>query len=183
MKAANLRKRRAQRGRPRDEDCERTPSGQKSRARRPAEDPRKGAWEARQRVYGVSADQASLEEAGSALGRLKLVGVISGPMYEAGNRYHTLQVNAVRALGGPRNTARGGSGGVSGDVISDDWVEWAVGVTSQFRAFSAALAQINAANTVELVVVHDVDPLPVMHPALRDGLGLLVHKFGLDRGA
>ena len=182
-KSANIRKRRAQRlrGRPRDEDCERTESGRKSRARAPSEDPRKTALEARQRVYGVSADDAGQPEAGSVLGRLYLAQAIDEAMFEAGKRYHKLQTNAVRALTGPASLAKGGNGGCGGDEISPDWVDWATGVIGKYRAFRAALVDINAMNTVEVVVVHDMVPLPEMLPALTEGLDSLVQKFGILR--
>jgi hypothetical protein len=182
-KSANIRKRRQQRtrGRPRDEDCERTESGRKSRARAPQEDPRKTALEARQRVYGVSADDAGQPEAGSVLGRLYLAQAIDEAMFEAGKRYLALHTNALRALDGPASLAKGGNGGCGGDVISDDWVAWAFAVTSHYRVMRAALAHIGVVDTVESIAVYDMEPLPAMLPLLDDGLSLLVQKFGILR--
>jgi hypothetical protein len=74
-KSLNVKKRRAQRGRPVDDNCARTASGRKSRARNaPKEDPRKVAVDARQRIFGLTPEDAAADLAGTALGRLRLGG-------------------------------------------------------------------------------------------------------------
>lgn len=183
-KAATIKKRRAHRGRPADPDCARTDSGRKSRARgAPKEDPRKVAIEARQRIFGLAPEDAATDLAGSALGRLRLSKAITEAMLEAGEKYRILWTDARRALTGPDGLEKGGSPGVGGDIISKDWVDWATRVTGHYRVFSGYLRRIEAINTVECVVCHDMDPAPVMMPALHEGLLLLAIEFGMCREA
>jgi hypothetical protein len=182
-KSLNVKKRRAQRGRPRLEDIEREPNGRGQRGRNPRkhEDPRKVVLEARQRIYGLPAEDAGQPLAGSALGRLRLAGGISEMMFDAGERYRVLWTEAMRALTGPEGFEKGGSPGVGGDIISDDWVTWATRATANYRVAASALGDINAFNTVEYVVVVDEDPIPEMMAALSEGLLLLALKFGMCR--
>jgi hypothetical protein len=182
-KSLNVKKRRAQRGRPRLEDIEREPNGRGQRGRNPRkhEDPRKVVLDARQRIFGLSPEDAATDLAGSALGRLRLAGQISEAMLEAGKKYRILWTEAMRALTGPEGLEVGGSPGVGGDIISDDWVSWATRATANYRVAASALGDINAFNTVEYVVVIDEDPVPAMMPALTEGLLILALKFGMCR--
>ncbi|MBL0848952.1 MAG: hypothetical protein EU981_02515 [Candidatus Liberibacter ctenarytainae] len=70
-------------GRPCKTGVPRTESGRISRSKKSALPPAFVAQEARMRLFGLSALQASQEESGSRIGRLRLAGKISQEQYQA----------------------------------------------------------------------------------------------------
>ena len=203
MKASNLKKRRAQRlrGRPRDEDCERTESGRKSRARAPQEDPRKTALEARQRVYGVSAGLAADPRAETVLGRLNLDGVVTDSMYRAGLQYLGLYRAMCRAIEAPIGLAVS-SGGcqpkdwetmgpvvASKDVMSKEQGEYtdrAVRAIVNFEVMKNSLSIEECGfpardTTVNGVVLEDLPMPDCWRGILQHGLGILAKRMGIDK--
>lgn len=101
MKSRKAVKRIRQIGRPRKEGVKRYANGRIARGdSTPADkDPAKTAREARQRIFGISEDDARREEMGSALGRLKFAGRehgISQEQYEVGRAWESLFRQYVR---------------------------------------------------------------------------------------
>lgn len=166
------------RGRPRDVSAERTASGRKSRARRPKEDPRAVALAARRRVLGLPDELAEHERATTSLGRLWLAGEITGPLFEAGERYLETHGEAMRALVAPVGLAVSDGAGAAGDRVSEDYVVWATKAVARYEALKAALEAVGAHRVVHAVVVEDA-PLPAAsRPVLIEGLGVLASKLG-----
>ena len=169
-----------------DADCERTPSGRKSRARAPQEDPRKTALEARQRVFGVSPADAPDPRVATVLGRLNLDGTITDSMYRAGLQYLDLYLAAMRAIKAPMSRGGGGASH-DGDMLSDDYVVWAIKAVAHYEVMKAALEDAEqgggewCGQAVGAVVLENV-VMPVWWtPELIMGLGILAKKMGIDR--
>lgn len=172
-------RKRAKRGRPRDEAAPRTASGRKSRARRPLEDPRAVALEARRRVLGLSRDIAGHEKAASVLGRLWLAGRIAEPLRAAGEAYVEIHADAMRALKAPTGLAVNGAVGTAGDAVSADYVAWAKRVVARYEKLKSGLAAAGALSIVESVAIEDRPPPAASMPALIEGLRLLAGRLGV----
>jgi len=185
-KAANRKLKRKHRGRPRDEDCERTVSGRKSRSN-PAPTDGDGkpmsyvALEARQRINGLSADKAADPHASTALGRLWLSSAITTPMREAGERYLKLHDAAMKAIKAPVGLRVSNMAGDGGDVVTEAYEEWAIKAVAHYEVMKAALQDMGAFYrvTVEAVVIQDSPPPKIVERHLRAGLELLAEKMGL----
>jgi len=174
MKAANLKKRRQQRTR-------KTSNPISAVKTKPRDDPMRVALEARQRVYGVSADDASQPEAGTVLGRLKLSGAITETMYEAGKRYLELYQAYLKALKAPTGLAKG-SGSASEADASEEYVEWAIRAVAHYEVMKAALEDevgIRGRMVFELIVIDD-GPLAQASITLQVGLSFLARKMGFE---
>jgi len=178
-KSARLKRKRAKRGRPRDEDAPRTASGRKSRARRPQEDPRAVVLSARRRVLGLHRDIAGHEKAASVLGRLWLDGALAEPLREAGERYLELHGDAMRALKAPAGLAVTGGAGAAGDAVSDDYVAWAHRAIARYESLKSLLASTGALRVVVHVVVEDQPIDAAGLPTLIAGLRALAARLGI----
>ena len=199
-KAANRKLKRKHRGRPRDEDCERTVSGRKSRSN-PAPTDGSGkpmshvALEARQRINGLSADKAADPHASTALGRLWLSSAITTPMREAGEAYKKLYDTAMRAMQAPialTATDRPPSKdwGAMGPVeigtekmtaAQLEYTDKAIRAVSSYRVMKDALKARGYLSAVELVVIHDVEPQVWDLALLCAGTQVLAEKMGLGQ--
>lgn len=179
MSRRATKRKRARRGRPRDAEATRTASGRKSRARRPREDPRTVALEARRRVFGLSSATAAHEQAATVLGRLWLAGEIGEPLRDAGERFLETRNEAMRALKAPIGLAASGVTGSAGDQVSDDYVAWARRAVSRYEALRTAIEAIGARSVVQRVVVEDQSVPAASLPILIDGLQLLAVELGV----
>jgi len=169
-KSANIRKRRQQRTR-------KTSNPISAVKTKPRDDPMRVALEARQRVYGVSADDASQPEAGTVLGRLKLSGAITETMYEAGKRYLELYQAYLKALKAPTGLAKG-SGSASEAEASEEYVEWAIRAVAHYEVMKAALEDMGWGRHVHSLVVHDNPEMWCIQSYA--GLGFLARKMGFE---
>lgn len=179
-KSARLRRQSNRRGRPRDESVARTVSGRKSRARRPKEDPRVVVFEARRRVLGLPGNLAGHEKAGTALGRLWLVGEIGDRLLEAGERYLEIHREAMRAIKAPIGLAVSNSTGTVSDQISDDYVVWAMSAASRYQVMRAALEAAGVCRVVHAVVIEDASVSAANLQRLTAGLRILARTSGLE---
>lgn len=181
MKAATLRKRRAARGRPR-EDCDREPNGRRSRSGAPAEDARAVGIEARMRHFGIPEDMASHEKAGSILGLLHLQGLISEPLREAGENLVEWHQSMIQAIQAPDTLASGGGGG-GGDSSSPEYVEWATAAVARWEAGRAWLMKKGCWRVFHFTVLGRHYPGPDDTAVLRRGLAYVAARMGLDGAA
>jgi hypothetical protein len=176
MKTANIKKRRAQRTRAKAKN---PISAVKSR---PKEDPRRVVLEARQRVLGVSPEDAAQPEAGTVLGRLKLAGTIRESEYEAGKRYLELYQAYLKALRAPTGLVVAGKSTSEPDV-TEDYVEWATRAVAHYEVMKSALEDQVA--TYGRIVVEGacIDNIPVPNVnmlTLRIALEFLARKMGFE---
>lgn len=120
-------KRKAKRGRKKVLYVAREPNGRISRSGKHHEPADVVALEARRRMYGLSAEEAKDQKAGSFIGYLNLIGRqdgISDAQYEAGVNFLSLYHAYQRALQSPGRVVEGGSGVPSGE-ITEAYEEWA----------------------------------------------------------
>jgi hypothetical protein len=179
-KSAKQRRQRNGRGRPRDGSTARTPSGRKSRARQPKEDPRLVVLEARRRVLGLPENLVSHEKAGTVLGRLWLAGEIGDRLLEAGERYLEIYREAMRAIKAPTGLAVSSAAGGAGDQVSEDYVVWAMSAVSRYRVMRVALEAAGACRVVHAVVCEDAPVSTANLERLTAGLKILAGKLGLE---
>jgi len=133
--------------------------------------------EARQRVHGLTPWQSAHQDAGTVLGRLWLRKAISQAQKAAGDKYlakHNAAMRAIKAPAGLQVTNKAGDGG---EIVTQEYIAWAIGVVGEYETLKAALRDIRADATVDLVVVYDDEPPDSMLPALRDGLDLLAARL------
>lgn len=135
------------------------------------------ATEARQRVHGLTAWQSAHQDAGTVLGRLWLRRAISQAQKDAGEKYRNKRDAAMRAIKAPLSLQVTNKAGDGGDVVTNDYISWATAVVGEYETLKAALKDIKAEATVELVVILDDEPLDSMLPALREGLDLLAKRL------
>jgi len=176
-RSVRVRRRRGKRGRPRDDTSARTALGRKSRARRPKEDPRSTVLAARRRVLGLPEDLAGHEKAVSVLGRLWLVGKISEPLREAGERFLEIHGEAMRALTAPMGLAVSGAVGSPGDRVSEDYVVWARRAVARYETLKVVLEAAGVHHIVHAVVIEDQPASAASLPALVTGLEVLLQEL------
>jgi hypothetical protein len=176
-KAANVRKRRAQRGRPRKEGVGRTPSGAVSRAQ---ENVMGVVIEARIR-HGVSEAEAPRQEGGTALGRLWGQKLITTAQKDAGDAYAELHAEAEVYAHAPKGFQRIDGGPAMDwdckDFDPEAYTQRAIDKIGKRDGLCAALTEAKAEASVFWVAILDCDPPDWMLPALRDGLTLLARNF------
>ena len=177
-----IKRKRNKRGRP-SADVEREPNGRKKRNPKPQEDMCKVAIDARQRVYGIPEEQAKHEKAGTVLGRLWLSGAITTEQREAGEKYLELYNAAMRAINAPDGLAVSDSGGSSGDVVTDEYIAWAIKAVERYEVMKAAIHDLSpyAIGLVEWVVVNDLGIGLEPMPALQRELNILAAKMGISK--
>lgn len=120
-KAEKLRRKR---GRPVKPDMARTDAGRISRAKEPAEPSDKVAREARMKIFGVCAEDASTAEAATVIGRWSIIGVkgggISRDQYEALTRFAIGREQYMGSIQAPDSLrSKGGAGSSSLDEVQD----------------------------------------------------------------
>lgn len=187
-RAARLRRKKAilgNGGRPRI-DGPREPNGRLDRAWRSEEsvrDARRTATEARQRHYGLTADQASQVEAGTVLGRLRLSGGVSQDQADAAQRYQQIRNRYQLTIGAAPDYREHAPDRESGGEL-DDWVAH---VRAQYDAMVAALTRLCVdlrspapKAALDVIVLRDHD-MPELVGALRLALNALVQHFAGQR--
>lgn len=135
------------------------------------------AIEARVRHTGLPPDLASHEQAGTALGRLWLRGEITAPMREAGERYLELRNAALRAIKAPVGLTKSGDAGAGGDLVTEDYVAWAISAVARYEVARAWLG--NRVGLIESVVIDDRECQPYEVPLLADALTYLAQRMGI----
>lgn len=168
----------ARRGRPRSTEP-RTPSGQVSRAAR--EDVRAVGLAYRENHYGLTPDQASHEKACTALGRAYLRRYITEEQLRAGERYLELKNAELNAIKAPAGLAKGGTGGTGGDLVTDEYIEWAIRAVAVYEVAKAWLDDIELRAVVDAVALDDHECDEVTAPYLRRALAHLVKRMGIDQ--
>lgn len=111
----------------------RTPSGQKSRAKGAVEAEHAEPVARRAQLFGLSWREALDPRAGSALGRLALLGArtpphpdgISEAQYRAGLMYRHVYEVFRQAVLSPGREHLGGGAGSGGEGVSEDYADWA----------------------------------------------------------
>ena len=137
------------------------------------------ATEARQRVYGLSPANAAHEKAGTVLGRLWLSGDITEPMRQAGERYLEIYEAAMKAINAPVGL-RTRTAGDSGDVVTEEYEEWAIAAVARYRTIKNDLIADGSHSAVHMVAVEDTQPcLPIMVRLMSQGLARLVVMLGI----
>lgn len=163
----------------------REPSGKRQRAsaQERANTVMAVALAGRERVFGLSAEQAKAMPESSALGRLRASREISMRQYEAGARYQGIARDYAKALGakglpqpGDLNRSRAHDGD---DGTAEDYVRWCRRAIERHDACARALGEADrldrhASTTVRAVVIADW-LVPYFVPALRVGLNALAH--------
>ena len=178
MKAANARKRRAQRGRPRADGVLREANGRACRADEPV---MAVVINARIR-HGVSPEEAPRQEGGTALGRLWGQKLITTTHKDAGEAFAQLSALADRYVcGRPHGFERhDGAGGLdwdSADFDREAYAERAIGTLAKREGLRAALVAAMVEKTVTDVCILDELPTAYGLPTLRAGLDILARNF------
>jgi len=185
-KAQKLNRKRA--GRKIKAGVARTDSGQISRAKVPGEAPDKVARDARIKMFGVDAKDASTAQAATFMGRLSLMGTqgggISADQYEALVRFAACREQYMLSINAPDSLLTKGQGGASGE----DDAEHKARLKARYFSARAAIQQAqdehpgsNLWAVVQFVVIDNQD-LSYMIGDLRIvGNALMRHYQGLDR--
>lgn len=132
---------------------------------------------ARQRVYGLTDWEAGHQDAGTAVGRLWLRKAITRAQMDAADRYFEKHRAYDRARKAPIGLAAGNQAGHDGELVTDDYIDWAIGIVGEVETLIYALKDINAEATVHWVVILGNDPPEFMLPALREGLDCLAKRL------
>lgn len=146
--------------------------------------PMETALLARQRIYGLSEDQAKNQYAETALGRLYLAHHITKWQRLAGEKYLALRCDAMKAYRAPQSYMAGNGKSADGDLISDEYVEWCRRVTDGYEralrliSASAPRRELVPLTAVNMIVVEDRDANWLIGD-LRVGLDALIGFFGL----
>ena len=133
------------------------------------------AIEARQRIHGLTPALAVDQKAGSVLGRMCLAGDITEAQYEAGMRFYKAHAEMLRATLGPRGLETV-EPAASGDSVSDDYIEWAMGAVGRHRSAKDRLS-LPEWFAVQCVVLEDRVPLSYMPVTVA--LTVLATGYGL----
>lgn len=185
-KAQKLNRKRA--GRKLKAGVARTDSGHISRAKIPGEAPDKVAREARIKMFGVDAKDASTAQAATFMGRLSLLGTagggISPDQYEALARFAACREQYMLSINAPDSLLSKGPGGASGE----DDAEHKARIKTRYFSARAAIQQAqnehpgsNLWAVVQFIVIDDQN-LSYMIGDLRIvGNALMRHYQGLDR--
>lgn len=165
------------RGRPRHQ-ADRTATGRKSRAK-PRENMGEIVLLARQRIHGLTADQAKDPLAETLLGRLFLTNKISEFERRAGETFRDWHGAAMKALKAPDALAKGGGKSADGDLVSDDYVEWAMRAVARWEVAKDWLMQANRYSQAEVLRVC-IDQTPARSMTLLSyGLSYLAKRMGI----
>jgi len=164
---------------------DREPNGRKRRGKsaKPSEDVRTTAVQARQRVYGLTPEQADHEKASTVLGRLWLNQQLTERQRMAGEKYRELYDAHIRATQAPDSLAVSGRLGSGGDQISDEYIEWAVKAEAAYDVHRLALIDNSTEQTVRRVVIEDLEPMEhAERVMLRVGLDRLAVRLSTGSG-
>jgi hypothetical protein len=185
LQAFRLKKRKRM-GRPRLAERPRYVSGKVADRPRAAErdDVLSVATEARQRLFGLTAEESIQPEWGSALGRLLKWGEITREQFEAGARYRQLRFDVDREAGikplPSGSDVQRQSGHDSRDGTDQNYVDWSRGVRTRYQRCLEALRGCGdpyAFWALEWAVVGDKD-VGVFKGALRVGLNVVGKVLG-----
>lgn len=177
----------ARRGRKRRAGVKREPNGRASRSKpvtaAQAQEAKSVVINYRQRIYGLTPDQAKDAKAVLELGRLWLRKMINERQQEAGERFRVITFRhrrAIVAIADPINSApmeRVG-GGVQAETISDEQI---AAIRAEFDACENALRAAGrmARIVTENVCVSDLPCHETQLKPLRQGLNALVEVYGL----
>lgn len=175
-------------GRKMREGVARTDSGQISRAKAAGEAPDKVARDARIKIFGVDAKDASTAQAATFMGRLSLMGVAAGGIsedqYEALARFAACREQYMLSINAPDSLLSKGQGGSSGDDDADHKQRVKARYFSARDAIQRAQNEHPGSNlwaAVQFIVI-DNHSLSYMIGNLRTvGNALSRHYQGLDR--
>lgn len=144
--------------------------------------------EARQRVHGLTPNQAASEHAGTVLGRLWLARAISEAQRDAGYRYTAIVAAFHKAIWLRKLTAAGDldrGGGHDGDADpTPDEVAAFKRARERHRQCRTGMLTCGvplAAMTVETVVIQDMELSERFYPDLRAGLDALAKVLRIER--
>lgn len=177
-----MRKRRRRRTKRELDGVEREPSGRPSR-RSPREDMTKIVKWARQRIYGLTDEQSAHQDGGTVQGRMWLRKQITREQCDAADRYVEKHSRAMAAIKAPASLKVSNRAGDGGDLITEEYVEWAVRAVAEYRILRQAVIDVDKAaeSALDMMVINQQDHSddPDMVAAVRFGLAILVDKLGL----
>lgn len=148
-KTVAQRRREKKLGRPRLNVPYREPNGRASRAREPAD---RVALEARAKHLGIPLTLARDQKAETFIGYLALLGPkdgLSDRQYEAATKYLDLRADYLKAIKAPNALVDNGAGGIPGDFISDEYIEWCADVKEEYDRCRTAILEAQAENRME----------------------------------
>lgn len=154
-----------------NKDALRTDSGQISRAK---ENPQQTVLAYRQARYGLTEAQAKDQRAATELGRLCLSGAITQAMYDAGVQYLELHDEMLRAIKAPVGLRKTNASGDGGDMVSEDYVTWAIGAVAKWKVF-----EMKGWPCMQMVVIDDQPTTEGITNELRVALAILAKRFGI----
>lgn len=172
---------RKKRGRTKVANIDREPNGRKQRQLRPREDARMTAAIARMRHHGVKLEDALLGDAGTVQGRLWLSGAITYAEREAATQAYDRHAKMQRAIHAPDSLMTGGSGG-GGDLVTDDYVDWATRACADWDVVRWWLVDKAAYVVFDVCILNQSNPSPIELPCLKRGLSYVAKRLGLDTG-
>lgn len=172
-------------GRKRKSGVKRTPSGRPSRAQEALVEHLPGI-ERRMRQFGLSEEGARDQKAGTVVGRLRLMGLLSEAEYQAAQRALAIYEAFQRAVKSPSLRPIGTGG--AGELGTDDYAAWCAraitawegreGVRGVVREASAIHGHRNLYAAVDYLLLRDEDFVH-MRGDLQLVLMALVPHFGL----
>lgn len=128
----------------------------KGRPAKPYENPAEVALNARMKHTGLSKALAATQEAGTVVGRLRLAGAITEPLYEAAKRFYKEHTEAMCTLLGPVGLERTNPG-TNADEASDKYVAWAIAAVASYQVAKSRLNDVEWA-AIEECVLEDREP-------------------------
>lgn len=149
-KAAKRAAKRAQRGRPKDMTKSRTPSGQISRAKEPAD---MVALNARARHSNISVAEARDQKAASFIGILSIRGPHNGGItlaqYDALEEYRRIRTDMLKAIKAPDATISSEYPGGGGEAVSSAYVTWCSSAREKYDRARRAIALEQEGNRID----------------------------------
>lgn len=179
-KSLNVKKRRAQRGRPRREGVDREPNGKPSRAK-VDESAMNVALRARTRCLGVPEAMAHDQKAESPIGRLNLRGLITEAHLWAAKRYSTIHAQRLKDIQAKVGLAVLGERYFTLEDSRDPaQIDDEIGKTAaKHREMRKCITDRERA-VFELVVLDRREPPTNFYPELFGALVKLAHHFDYD---
>ena len=182
-KAANLKRRRKQRGRPSAENVDREPNGRRTRSKL-KEDIRVVAVQGRARVLGVPVELAAMAECGTVQGRLWLEQRISWPLKQAADELVQWRRGMENALQVPDSLATGSIGGASQEA-SEAYAKWATAAVGKWEVGKDWLEKLGTDHkrndtwpTFERCILQGHYPTSVEVSVLIVGLSYVAARMG-----
>jgi len=132
------------------------------------------------RHTGLPPDLAGHELAGTSIGRLWLAGKITTLQREAGDQYMALRAAMLRAIKAPDGLAATDGRGAPGDLVTDNYVAWAVAAVARYKVVRGWLCDAALAAVVDSVVVDGRECDEATLPYLVRGLQVLADRMGIS---